>query len=190
MHQVRNHFIDCGRGIGRKIVENSLLPPLLHIFSGHFLLGPVHGHLPLGDPYHAAFLQLPDGAVQSLYGDAGLLVNLFSGPADDAGMILLDVLEKVEKEQVLGRVEQPVAPVVGGTVQLICHFLRDQAQKVNIFFNPVFKIFSGKIQDGAVRRCLNRDGGTRLPGKDRHLAHEIYRIISFVHGKSVLSIIS
>ena len=116
MRQVRNHFIDCGRGIGRKIVENSLLTPLLHIFPCHFLLDLVHGHLPLGDPYHAVFLQLPDGAVQSLYGDACLLVNLLPGPADDAGMILLDVLEKVEKKQVLGRVEQPVAPVVGGTV--------------------------------------------------------------------------
>lgn len=106
-------------------------------------------------------------------------MNLLSGPADDAGTILLDVLEKVEKKQVLGRIEQPVAPVVGGTVQLICHFLRDQEQEVDIFFNPVFKIFSGKIQDGAVRCCLNRDRGARLPGKDRHLAHEIYRIISF-----------
>lgn len=43
-------------------------------------------------------------------------MNLLSGPTDDAGMILLDVLEKVEKKQVLGRVEQPVAPVVGGAV--------------------------------------------------------------------------
>jgi len=43
--------------------QRRLLPPLLHIFPCHFLLCLVHSHLSLSDPYHAAFLQLPNGAV-------------------------------------------------------------------------------------------------------------------------------
>ena len=81
----------------------------------------------------------------------------------------------------LGRIEQPVSPVIGRAVQFIGDFLGDQPQEMNILFNPVFKIFSGKIEHRACSGGLNGNGGAGLSGQDGDLSHKVNGIVPLDH---------
>lgn len=53
-------------------------------------------------------------------------MDLLSGAADHVAVAVFDVPEKIKEQQMMGRIEQPVSPVIGRAVQFIGDFLGDQ----------------------------------------------------------------
>src|SRR5699024_8004148 len=127
------------------------------VLPGLLLLLLCHGDLPFGDPHKSLLLQLADGPVQRLYRNPGLLVDLLPGAFYNAGMGFLYVLKDVGQEKMLRRVEQTVATVVGGTVQLVGHLLGYKPEEVDVLCDPVLEIFSGEKEDRALRGSLKCD---------------------------------
>ena len=93
-------------------------------------------------------------------------MDLLSGAADHVAVAVFNVPEKIKEQQMLGRIEQPVSPVIGRAVQFIGDFLGDQPQEMNIL-----------LEHRACSGGLNGNGGAGLSGQDGDLSHKVNGIV-------------
>src|SRR5699024_9869387 len=127
--------------------------------------------------------QFLDGTVKCFDGDTDLLIELLPCLWNHAGrfMFFSKIFDKIIKEKILWRIKEFAAPVIRGAVQFVGDFSGNKTEKLNVIFDPVFKIFSGKIKDGTFGQCFNRHGSAFFFSKDGDFPYKIDGIVPLDH---------
>ena len=125
-------------------------------------------------------------AVYGFYSNAAFFIKLLSCFAYKDFFFYRDIhriglFQNIVKKNKVWRIKKPCTSIIGRTIKFICNFVRDKTEKMDVFFYPFFKVFSGKINDRCFCKRFDGNGSFFHACKNRHFAYKVNRFIFFNH---------
>ena len=136
---------------------------MMNDFPGKMVLLQIHRDFSFLERNHTVFQEFFYCAVYGFYSNAAFFIKLLSCFAYKDFFFYRDIhriglFQNIVKKNKVWRIKKPCASIIGRTVKFICNFVRDKTEKMDVFFYPFFKVFSGKINDRCFCKCFDGNG--------------------------------